>query len=415
MSALCAVPGTGQAVPEQAPECGICGVPHYRPCAILARYVQHLRQAGHGAGTVKARRAALGRLADALPVAVLDADAAMLAAWRASLAVSLRAVANYARYVAAFYAFALAQGLRGDDPAAGLCRPTGRTPSGVVLPAEIGRYLDYLRLRGHSAATIYDRKRAMIRMTAALGVPLPEATAAGLMAWRAGLAVSDDTAVHYVSHAREVFGWLQAEGLRPDNPAARLPSPKLGRRLPRPISEPDLMRALDLAGPRIRLMLVLAAYCGLRAKELAYLRRESVMETGSPPMLLVTAEATKGRYERWIPLSSFVVAEIGRARLPASGYVFRRHDGRGGPNSPGLISHLCNEHLHATGTGATLHSLRHFFGTGTYAAGKDLRVTQELLGHQSPATTAIYAAWSSEGARAAVEALPVPGRLAVVR
>ena len=54
------------------------------------------------------------------------------------------------------------------------------------------------------------------------------------------------------------------------------------------------MHALQLAPPRIRPWLVLAAWCGLRAKEIALLRAESVMTSARPPVLLVTAEATQG-------------------------------------------------------------------------------------------------------------------------
>jgi integrase/recombinase XerC len=55
---------------------------------------------------------------------------------------------------------------------------------------------------------------------------------------------------------------------------------------------------------------------------------------------------------------------------------------------------------------ATFHALRHRFGTQVYANSLDLRVTQEILGQSSPATTAGYAAWSPERGIAAVAALP---------
>ncbi len=58
---------------------------------------------------------------------------------------------------------------------------------------------------------------------------------------------------------------------------------------------------------------------------------------------------------------------------------------------------------------ATLHQLRHRFATAAYqAAGGDLRLVQELLGHRSPVTTAGYAAYDQAAAAAAVEAIPAP-------
>ena len=88
--------------------------------------------------------------------------------------------------------------------------------------------------------------------------------------------------------------------------------------------------------------------------------------------------------------------------------MFRRHDGQSGPNTPHTVSRLSNEHLHACGLPATLHQLRHRFGTETYRYKRDLRMVQDLLGHADPATTAGYAAYLNVDAAAAVEHLPSP-------
>jgi integrase/recombinase XerC len=276
-------------------------------------------------------------------------------------------------------------------------------------------HLEHLRLLGHSAATIYGRLTFLRQLGRALPVPLLDADAATLGAWRASLTVSDEVIVHYVGHARAFYESCVASGLISANPAAGIPVPRTARRLPRPVGEPDLMRALALATPRIRPWLILAAWCGLRAKEIALLRRESVLETASPPVLIVAAGATKGHArERAVPLNGFVIAELQRAGLPPSGYVFRRMDGQPGPCTPGLISHYANIHLHECGVQATLHSLRHRYGTQIYRGTRDLRLTQDLLGHSSPVVTAGYAAYDRPSAHAAVAALPVPERLRIV-
>jgi integrase/recombinase XerC len=278
-------------------------------------------------------------------------------------------------------------------------------------------HLDHLRLKGHTAASVYARKRALIRLQSALPVPLLDATPAMLAEWRASLTVGDQSVVSYVSHAKSFYAFCVAEGLRPDNPAVNLPVPRLGRRVPRPVAEDALMEALAAAPRRIRLMIVLAAWCGLRAKELALLRRQCILDTAVPPVLLVEAAAAKGgRTERIVPLSPFLLDELRAASLPLSGYVFRRMDGRPGANAPWRISQICNRHLHRCGLGDTLHSLRHRYGTQVYrASGHDLRLTQELLGHQNPSTTAGYAAYDRAGAAEAVEAIPAPARLRVAR
>jgi integrase/recombinase XerC len=272
------------------------------------------------------------------------------------------------------------------------------------------RHLEYLRQRGLADTTIYQRRRALLRLAEHLQRPPSEATPGELASWRASLTIGDDAIVAYVSHVREFYGWACAIGILEHNPALGLPVPKLARRIPRPIGDPDLLYALQTAPPRIRPWLVLAGWAGLRAKEIAYLLRVSVLDRATPPVLLIAENATKGRTERVVPMSDFVAAELAPV-LPASGWVFRRLDGRPGPNQPWLVSHLSNRHLHACGIQETLHQLRHRFGTGTYQATHDLRVVQELMGHASPTTTAGYAAFSNPDAIAAVQALPAPGRL----
>ena len=62
--------------------------------------------------------------------------------------------------------------------------------------------------------------------------------------------------------------------------------------------------------------------------------------------------------------------------------------------------------LVACGIQASAHQLRHWFATEVYEkSGNDLRLTQELLGHASPATTAIYTKWSQAKAMEVVAQL----------
>jgi integrase/recombinase XerC len=277
------------------------------------------------------------------------------------------------------------------------------------------KHLDHLRLSGYSPATIYARRRILLRLKAVLPVPLCEATPEMLTEWRAGLAVTDDAVVTYVSHIRGFYRWCEQEGFTESNPAARLPVPRTGRRLPRPVGEEDFMRAVALAPPRIRPWLVLAGQAGFRAREIAYLRRDAVLESAVPPVLIVSADAGKGRRERLVPMSAFVIGELRAAGLPQSGFVFPRHDGQGGPNAPWLISQLASRHLHECGVAATLHQLRHRFLTQAWRVTHDLRLVQELAGHASPVTTAGYTLVDNPEAVAAVEAIPAPARLRVAR
>jgi integrase/recombinase XerC len=268
--------------------------------------------------------------------------------------------------------------------------------------------------QGLAASTIYQRGRGLARLAGRLPVPLLEATPVMLSAWRAGLRISDEAVHHYVNDVQWFYRWAVAEGLIGASPAEGLPRPRRARMLPRPIGEPALFTAVASAPPRVRPWLVLAGWAGLRAKEIAYLRRPQVRDRDEPPVLLVAHDATKGRRERTVPMCEFVLEELYAAGLPVSGWVFRRRDGGRGPVQPWTVSGLANEHLHACGFPETLHQLRHRFGTGTYRHQRDLRVVQELLGHSSPQTTAGYAAYDSTDAVAAVEALPAPRHLKAV-
>jgi integrase/recombinase XerC len=274
------------------------------------------------------------------------------------------------------------------------------------------KYLTHLRLEGLSERTIYDRSRTLTRLAGALPVPLVEATPQMIYDWRAALAVGPDAVGNYVSAARVFYDWaIRHTGLITVNPAAAIPVPPISPRLPRPIPEAALMDIISWAPARVRPWLVLAGWAGFRAQEIAWLRCESVFLDAAPPAVLVARDTAKGRRERLIPLCDFAAAELAAQPLQKRGFAFTRRDGQAGPNTPDLISHLCNEHIHECGYTDTLHSLRHRFLTMVQRQGRDLRITQQLAGHRSPETTAVYTLVSGIAAAAAVQALPAPPRL----
>jgi integrase len=267
-------------------------------------------------------------------------------------------------------------------------------------------HLEMLRLRNLRERLIYDRERHIVRLAAALGKQPLDATVKDLQQWRAGLRLSTPSVHSAVSHVQLFYGWALTTGLIASDPSRRLVKPKLPRRLPRPISESDLELALRTAGPRIRPWLVLAAYLGLRAQEIALLRREDILDRARPAVLRVSEEGAKGGHARVIPLSAFVLGELRRGgALPRSGWVFPRHDGQPGPNSPGIVSKLCNEHLRGLGIEDNLHSLRHRMGTQAYASTQDLRLVAGLMGHADVQTTSSYVAYSQANAVRAMEEL----------
>jgi integrase len=282
-------------------------------------------------------------------------------------------------------------------------------PGEAADTAAVGRHLEWMRLRGISPHVIYKRRRMLAKLRAFLPGPVLAASPADILAWRASMTTyTPETIVLYVSHVRCFYRWAAETGLIAESPAAAVPVPRQRKRLPRPIAEADLFAALDSAPARIRVWLVLAGWAGLRAQEIARLRREDVQEHRCPPVLIVTSLAAKGQKERVVPLSPFVLAELAAAALPVSGWAFPRGDGRPGPNAPSTISHLANGCLHDAGIAATLHQCRHRFASQLYRQTRDLRLVQDTLGHENLGTTAGYSAWDRAQAPEAVSALPVP-------
>lgn len=204
-----------------------------------------------------------------------------------------------------------------------------------------------------------------------------------------------------LSHIRSYILWGIRYGYLEKDPTARLDAPRRRRRLPRPIGADRLEQALTNAQtcPRLYVCLTLAAYSGLRCLEIATLRWEDV----SSVSMLVTG---KGGHQRHIPLHPKVREALAMLPEDAGTYVVPRCDGwRDRPLHPGRVSGMINEYLHSMGISDTAHSLRHRFGTEFYRASKDIRLTQELMGHASPITTAIYAAADMDSASALVAAL----------
>jgi integrase/recombinase XerC len=181
--------------------------------------------------------------------------------------------------------------------------------------------------------------------------------------------------------------------------------PKRPRYLPRPIAETDLELAIATADPRARVILALAGMAGLRAVEIARLKRDDILDQHDPPMLMIHG---KGDKPRLVPLSSALLMELHAYGLGNRGPVIRRLDGLHTHVSPSLVSTVANRHLHAMGIADTLHSLRHRTGSILYKRTKDIRLVQDVLGHSSPATAAIYTQWSQEDAPRAMEQLALP-------
>ncbi len=219
-----------------------------------------------------------------------------------------------------------------------------------TLPVEA--HLSHLRLKNASAGSVEQRFYSLRRLARFLDVECGEdllaVTDTDLDDWQHSNAHLDPTTRRsYAAHVSEFYLWALAGGLTSSNPALVLVRPKQRRRLPRPTAPDDVQMAVDCAPARLRLMLVLAAYAGLRAGEIADLTRGQVRDTSTPPVLVIRG---KGDVERVVPMSGRVVMELRAHGLPQRGYVFPRLDGLDGPNTPARVSRLCGQYLHAWGS-----------------------------------------------------------------
>lgn len=216
---------------------------------------------------------------------------------------------------------------------------------------------------------------------------------------------SSRTRYCWISHLHCFYEWAISEGRAEADPTGRIVRPKLRRLLPRPVGEGDLALALERAEGTMAAWLTLAAYAGLRVSEIARLDVPDVDMTTR--VLRVTG---KGSKERIVPMHQLVEVELrhwlwGRR----SGAVFRRP--RGGRYPGAMVSREGSLYLASCGVDAKMHQLRHRFATQALEATGDLRAVQELLGHASPATTAIYTQVTAQRLRSVVDRIGSNGHL----
>jgi len=236
------------------------------------------------------------------------------------------------------------------------------------------------------------------------GKSLVEAHAADLnrhLAWQVETRhVKPRTTSRLVSSLKRFYSFALREGLRSDDPAAGLDSPKLPRSLPKSLSEEEVEAILDAPnvettqGLRDRAMLETLYASGLRVSELVGLKGIQVSLDMNVIRIL-----GKGSKERLTPLGEEAAAWITRYQREARPQLLgaRKSDAlfvtaRGGPMSRQTFWSLVKRYATIAGINRDIspHTLRHAFATHLINHGADLRVVQLLLGHADISTTQIY-------------------------
>ncbi|TDU25704.1 integrase/recombinase XerD [Panacagrimonas perspica] len=216
----------------------------------------------------------------------------------------------------------------------------------------------------------------------------------------AGPRFSAGSQARLLSALRRYYRFLVRDGARPDDPTARMHSPKLPRALPKYLEmkqvdqlleAPDLGTALGL---RDRAMLEVMYASGLRVSELVGLRHHQVqIERG------LVQVVGKGGKERVVPMGEPAcdwIREYLRRARPELADKHRSDDvfitARGAAMTRNNFWQIIKRYAGMAGitTALSPHTLRHAFATHLLEHGADLRVVQTLLGHSDLSTTQIY-------------------------
>ncbi|MCC3861812.1 site-specific tyrosine recombinase XerD [Pseudemcibacter aquimaris] len=221
------------------------------------------------------------------------------------------------------------------------------------------------------------------------------------------------TAARKLSCLRQFYKFLYAEGLRGDNPALDLDSPKTGRSLPKLLSEDEVSTLLDEASNkaeksghvndlRLLALLELLYATGLRVSELVNLPLNA-FRSGEPYIYVIG----KGEKERLVPLSERALNAVQnymtalKTAKDSSGKLKFADNKKWLFPSRGKSGHLTRQYfakeLKALGVEAGImpnrlspHVVRHAFATHLLSNGADLRAVQKMLGHADISTTQIY-------------------------
>ena len=208
------------------------------------------------------------------------------------------------------------------------------------------------------------------------------------------------TTARRLSSLRRLFQYLVREGQMTQDPSEQVESPRLGRPLPKSLTEDEveaLLAAPDIDTPlglRDRTMLEVLYATGLRVSELTGLKLDQVnLHQG------VVRIVGKGNKERLVPLGEESVYWLQRYLKEARAALFKDSpdatlfpSNRGSMMTRQTFWHAIKRYAIVAGINKVLspHILRHAFATHLLNHGADLRVVQMLLGHSDISTTQIY-------------------------
>lgn len=204
-----------------------------------------------------------------------------------------------------------------------------------------------------------------------------------------------------ISSVKALYRFLDAEGALPaGNPCDKLSAPKINPYLPTVLSVEEVLTILDSVdlsrpeGHRNRCILEVLYSCGLRVSELVSLKISDIF----PDEQFIRVFG-KGSKQRLVPIGEPAIRAIrlyrqvrdaGPVQKAAEDILFLNQ--RGGKMSRVAVFNIVKEQARIAGIRKEIspHTFRHSFATHLVENGADLRVVQQMLGHESILTTEIY-------------------------
>ena len=265
----------------------------------------------------------------------------------------------------------------------------------------------YLRLeRGYSQNTIDAYMRDISKLSEFLhgnGMEVLEARLSDLESfseWVAKSGVGQRSHARILSGVRSLYHFLVVDGFLEEDPSELLESPSQPRHLPEELSVEEVDRLIDSIdldkweGQRNRAIIEVLFSCGLRVSELVTLRISCLYREERYLRVL-----GKGGKERLVPISQRAIDEIDSWFVQRDAMVVKPGEEdfvflnrRGSHLTRTMVLIMIKKYAAMAGLKKTIspHTLRHSFATVMLEGGADLRVIQEMLGHEDISTTEIY-------------------------
>ncbi|MBQ3744235.1 MAG: site-specific tyrosine recombinase XerD [Bacteroidales bacterium] len=203
-----------------------------------------------------------------------------------------------------------------------------------------------------------------------------------------------------ISSVKALYRFLDAEGRLSENPCDKISVPKINPYMPTVLSVEEVLSILDAVdlsqpqGHRNRAILEVLYSCGLRVSELVNLKISDLFL--DEQFIRVFG---KGSKQRLVPIGEPAIRAItlyrevrdaGPIQKAAEDILFLNRNG--GKLTREMVFHIVRDATAAAGVRKNVspHTFRHSFATHLVENGADLRVVQQMLGHESILTTEIY-------------------------